>query len=229
MSFISTEDRVESLEKLFAQFLSTITVIEKRADLRDQHAENRMARLESEMLVFKDEMSEFKNEMGSFKDESRKELREMAKQWSDIANKMGTIVEDVLAPNLRRIAKEHFGVTTPLSFSIRHKRSHPVDRSREEEFDTVVISENLVIIGEAKSTVRANDPKEFAEKLARFVEFFPECAGKRIVGVLGSWGIDPSLVKPLTKLRIYAMCMGDETMELVNAEGVEHSSKERRH
>lgn len=38
------------------------------------------------------------NKMKEFKEETRRENRERNKQWSNLAKKMGTLVEDLIAP-----------------------------------------------------------------------------------------------------------------------------------
>ncbi|MGC8890571.1 MAG: hypothetical protein ACP5PC_07735, partial [bacterium] len=80
-----------------------------------------LARLSSEMLEFKKEMREFKDEMRAFKDEMREfkdEMRvfkdEMNKRWGELANKMGTLVEDIFFPSFEIVLKKYFNVTPRL-------------------------------------------------------------------------------------------------------------------
>jgi hypothetical protein len=54
-----------------------------------------VARLSTEMLEFKEEMREFK--------------REMNKRWGELANKMVTLAENIVVPNISGIAQEYFG------------------------------------------------------------------------------------------------------------------------
>jgi cytochrome c556 len=42
------------------------------------------------------EMADFKAEMADFKDEMRADRRAMNKRWGEIANRLGTIVEDIV-------------------------------------------------------------------------------------------------------------------------------------
>ncbi len=221
MSYETVETRVDRLEALFGHFLTQMALIERRADERNQAAEARIARLEQEMGAFKDEMRAFKDEMRIFKDEMRQSLKEMNKKWGDLANKMGTIVEDILAPNLRRIAREHFKFSEITYFAIRCERARHDDLSVKCEFDAVVAGPEAVILGEARSTPRLEDPDKFAEKGADFFSFFPELSGRRLILVFGSWSIPDGVVAGLTARGIYAMQMGDETMELVNAAELE--------
>ena len=200
----------------------------RAAEERQREAEERMARFEREMLefknemrVFKDEMREFKDEMRVFKDEMRASKRAIDKQWGDLANKMGTIVEDILAPNLRRLARDHFRFDPILAFMTRCTRRQPARPELESEFDAVIVGPDAVILGEAKSTPTLSAAEEFAGKVATFFDFFPEYQGRRLLPVLGSWAIPEAVVARLTQHRIYAMQMGEDTMELVNAPALE--------
>ena len=246
MAYVTIEDRVDRLEALFGQFLTEMALINKRAEEREKAAEERFLRYQArteeaqreaeerfvrfqdemrafkdEMGVFKDEMGAFKDEMGEFKDEMRHARREMDKKWGALANKMGTIIEDILAPNLRRLAREHFGFAMIEDFMIRRSRRHPGEPRGEGEFDTLVVGPAAVILGEAKSSPTAEHADELSAKVASFFTFFPEYEGRRLIPVLGSWAIPEGVVGRLTKHRIYAMQMGEETMELANAATLE--------
>jgi hypothetical protein len=45
----------------------------------------------------------------------------------------------------------------------------------------------------------------------------PEYAGHRLVPVVASVTIDPSVITFLNRQKVYGVAMGDETMELVNS------------
>ncbi|MCZ7635397.1 MAG: hypothetical protein M5U12_04700 [Verrucomicrobia bacterium] len=222
---MTTEERVDRLEAVFGQFMTEMAVINRRADERNKAAEERnkaaeernkaaeerMARFEAEMRAFKDEMSEFKDEM-------RVSKRELNQKWGQLANKLGTIVEDILAPNLRRLAVEHFRFPVIDDFMVRRSRRHG---GGETEFDTIVVGPTAVVLGEAKSTPTRQSAEEFAAKAAQFFDFFPEYRGRRLIAVLGSWAMPGPVVERLTELGVYAMQMGEDTMELVNAAALE--------
>jgi len=225
MSYVTIEDRVDRLEALFGQFLTEMALLNKNANERNQAAEDRQARFEQEMREFKDEMGEFKDEMGEFKDEMRASKRELDKKWGDLANKMGTIIEDILAPNLRRLAREHFRFETILDFMIRRSRRRPDRPEMESEFDTLVVGPEAVILGEAKSSPTLEYADAFADKVGTFFDFFPEYRGRRLIAVFGSWAIADLIVTRLTVHGIYAMRMGEDTMELANAAALEGAGR----
>lgn len=81
-----------------------------------------VARLSQEMRDFKDEMKAFKEEMRGFEERAEQERREMNRRWGELANKMGTLAEDIVAPNLPRVARELFGCQEVNFFAVRVKK-----------------------------------------------------------------------------------------------------------
>lgn len=100
---------------------------------------------------------------------------------------------------------------------IRCTRRQSGLRGVEGEFDSLVVGAEAVLLGEAKSTATVEYADEFAAKVVTFFDFFPEDRGRRLIPVFGSWSIPDRVVERLTQHRIYALRMGEETMELVNA------------
>jgi len=224
VSLVTIEDRVDRLEALFGQFMTQTALLNKCADERDKTAEERNQLAEERNKAAEERMTRFESEMRAEREESRAFRREMNKKWGDLANKMGTIIEDILAPNLRRLAREHFHFDPIEDFMIRRSRRCPGQPERLSEFDTIVVGPEAVILGEAKSKSSIEWVDGFAEKRDSFFDFFPEYRGKRLILVFGSWAISDSLVDRMTGHGIYAMRMGEETMELVNASQIEGQS-----
>jgi hypothetical protein len=148
--------------------------------------------------------------------EREKERREMNKKWGELANKMGTLVEDIVAPNIRRVAQELFGINDIVEFSVRRTIYHPTDKSRFKDFDALLIGADAVVLNETKSTVRQSYIEEFIAFIPTVFEYLPEHKGKRVIPVFSSLYIPEHFVRYLTANKIYAMAMGDETMEILN-------------
>lgn len=213
MPYATIEDRVDRLEALFGHFLTEGALMRKHADERAKAAEERMER-------FEQEMREFKDEMRGFKDEMRQSKRDLDKKWGDLANKMGTLIEDILAPNLRRLATEYFGFSEILETLLRWNRKKPNQPSSWQEFDAVFVGPESVIVGEAKSSVNLEAADRFAEKLRLWPDFAPHLSHLRVIPVMGCWSIPQEAVDRLTAHGIYAMCMGDDTMDIVNGDHI---------
>ncbi len=177
-----------------------------------------MKDFKDEMKDFKDEMKGFKDEMKGFKDESRAEQKAMNKRWGELANKLGTVVEDIVAPNIRRIAREYFDCPELDFFAVRVDKRKPGDPTAKREFDVVAVGGDLVFLNETKSTVRESYVREFIEFVDNkaFFDYFPEYAGKGLIPLFASLSVPDDKVKILSKAGIYVMTMTDTTMDLVN-------------
>ncbi len=185
------EERVDRLEAMFGQFLSQTGAAMLRI-------ERTIARME---------------------EDAARDRREWNKRWGELANKLGTIVEDVVAPNVPRIARELLGCDELDDFMVRRQvRSR--DRSRRREFDVIAVCGERVALVEVKATVRAEYIDEFIQVLKDVGDFFPQYADKLIVPVFASLYLGEDVVNDLTRRKIYALAMGEETMEVVNFEQI---------
>ena len=249
MGYVTIEDRVDRLEALFGQFMTEMAVLNKRADerhraaeerhqaaelrhqttedrqqaaeLRQQAAEDRHQAAELRHQAAEDRHQAAEERMARFEQDMRDSRRAMDKKWGDLANKLGTIIEDILAPNVHRLAREHFRFESVLDFMMRRSRCRPDRPEVESEFDVIVVGPTAVILGEAKSTPSIEYVDAFHGKVQAFFDFFPEYRGRRLIPIFGSWAIPDALVDRLTGHGIYALRMGEDTMELANAVALE--------
>jgi len=75
-----------------------------------------------------------------------------------------------------------------------------------------------------RSKIEWTDWRRYSANLDLFFDFFPELKGKRLIGVFGSWAMPDPVVEHSTALKIYALRMGEDTMELANAAAIEGAS-----
>jgi hypothetical protein len=176
-----------------------------------------VARLSTEMLEFKDEMRAFKEEMRAFKDEMREFKDVMNKRWGELANKMGTLVEDIFIPSFDIMLKRYFGVT-PKRISSRMKLRN---ENREIELDIVGFTEDKVFIVEVKSSPdRQGYIDDFIEKLRVLPEFLPEIKSYEVVPIYAGLTMSESTIESLTKNNIYALIVRGDILEIVNFDKV---------
>ncbi|MGC8972035.1 MAG: hypothetical protein ACP5K2_07540 [bacterium] len=176
-----------------------------------------VARLSSEMLEFKKEMREFKDEMRAFKDEMRVFKDEMNKRWGDLANKMGTLVEDIFFPSFEIVLKKYFNVTPRLlAHTVKFRKD-----GKNLEIDILAYTEKEVFIVEVKSSPdRKNYIDEFIEKLKMLPEFMPEINNSKVVPIYAGLSMEESTVELLTEKGIYAMVVKGDILEIVNFESL---------
>jgi len=201
-SFLELSQAHKETEQSIKQLNQTITRVEQQTE-RDREA--------------------WQQRMVQYELEQKQHRKAWNKQWGETANRLGRVVEDIVAPNIPRIAAEQLGYTATLEdFSIRRKVSYPGQPDKQREFDTIAVYPNVVILNETKETVR----QSYLENFAAFVEsgefygYFPQYQGRKLIPIFSSLYLAEPAVNYLTKHGIYALAMGDETMTLLNFEQV---------
>ena len=225
MEAMAVEEKVDRLEALFGQFMAQTNraIIRMERGIEDLQVEmsefkNEMSEFKNEMREFKSEMSGFKNEMSGFKDRMEAEVKRVNRQWGDLANRIGTLVEDIVAPAIPRIAKDIFGCEDIEDLMVRRYKTKPLDKSSRREFDVIAVCQDKVILNETKSTPRTSYVDDFIEflKNGTFEEYFPEYKDKELIPIFSSLYLPPDVVNQLSNNRIYAMAMSDTVMQILN-------------
>ena len=162
-------------------------------------------------------MREFKDEMSEYKEWSRNQIKTMNRQWGDLANKLGTLAEDLVAPSVPRILRDYVGCPdSGVEFvTVRFRGRKPTGEM--QEFDVLAGCGNTLLINETKTTLRPKDVDEFVATLARAREFIPEYASRRIVGVLASFYVDPTLTRYGERQGLIMLGATDGIMEVLNS------------
>jgi hypothetical protein len=231
-------ERVDTLEEVVKNFVRDVgiefnkvynaqlrTEMELQALKEDTQAfkdemrvfKNEMGAFKNEMRVFKDEMGAFKDEMRVLKDETRAENREMNRRWGELANRLGTLVEDLVAPSLPRIVQEALGAEVD-DLMVRYRRRR---HGETYEYDAIALAGDLAVLNYTKATLSNWDVGRFVEDIERFREIFPEHANRPIVGVLASLSVEPSVLvyAEKTGLLVLGIGIGNQVMEVKNRPG----------
>ncbi len=177
-----------------------------------------------EMLSYKDDTKDFKHEMLSFKDEMREENRRMNKQWGELSNKMGTIVEDLIYPSVHPLLLRYFELE-PIETSIRIRRKKG---ALSAEFDAIAVCEHEVFLFEVKASPRKEYVDEFLERqIPLFRSLFPEHREKNLVPIFASIRIEDPILEYCTHKQVYAMAYREwDYMDLLNFEELKSSRKD---
>jgi hypothetical protein len=191
----TVEEKVDKLEQALQSFITSVgTEFNKAYDLH--------MRLEIEFKEFKDEM--------------RQQTREMNQKWGEMANKLGTLVEDLVAPSLPRIIREQFELDVT-DLMVRRKKKLGDGRTRE--FDAIAVARDYVFLNYTVSTLRPRDVDTFPGEITALREFLPEYAGLKVVGILASLYIDPGVIAYAEKAGFMVLAVGDQLMEVKNSPG----------
>jgi len=215
----AVEEKFGYLESVLGQFIvSTNTSLGR--------LERNISRLANEMGEFKDEMREFKDEMREFKDESIADRKNMNKKWGELANKMGTVVEDIVAPSLGGIAREYFKVDEFDFFAVRLKKKNH-DGNVRREFDVVAASRDYFFVVETKATPRTEYIRKFIELVPELASWFPDAKDKKIIPVFASLYMPEDSIAYLTNNNIFAMAMREDNMDLLNPQILQRSTDQK--
>ena len=204
MAEAALKERVSELEDMMMQ----LTYQSMKTDMTVQSLAN-------EMKDFKDEMKDFKDEMRGYKEENRQQIRQMNKQWGELANKMGTIVEDIIAPSVRPVLKKYFGADIDY-FAVNIKKNRK-DLNLKGEFDIVAVEGERVFLVEVKSTPKKEYLLEFMDNIEKFKALFDEYRGKALIPIFASLRLEEGIVDLASENGVYAMAYREwEYMDILN-------------
>jgi len=187
-----------------------------------QEFKNEMLEFKNEMREFKNEMREFKNEMREFKDWSKKNIENLNRQWGNLANKLGTLVEDIFAPSIDIVIKKHFKIAPDRIYTNLLVRKN----GDELELDIVAssVKEKKLFVVEVKANPdREEYVERFQRKLSIVFEYLPEYAGFELLPIYAGFSMKENTVKKLSQLGIYAMVVRGDILEIVNFDDVRKS------
>lgn len=213
---LTTEERVDRLETVFAIFMERTE--EALADIRASTAEIRASNRRTDALLLEMQRQADKDQQPADNDrrQAERDRKDFNKRWAERSDNMGTLVEDMVAPNARRIAREIFPSDPVLRLAQRLRQVHPADPGRMIEIDLLAAGRQHLMVVEAKRRLNHEKIREFAESVATIPEFLVEYAGHKLIPVVASVTIEPSAITFLNRQKVYGVAMGDETMELVN-------------
>ena len=215
------ERRVTKLEDLMADLIAAQKRTDQQLNRTDQQLNRTDQQIEStEQQVNRTsrEMREFKEEMSDFKEEMRQSRIEMRRQWGELSNKLGTMVEDLVAPSIGRILTEVVGCREDEleHTAVRVRRRSTVDNSLQE-FDTIAVCPGYLLINQTKSKLKPEDIPEFIQLLSKARAYFPEYAENKVIGVIASLYVDESLVRHGERQGLLVLGFGDDVMQVLNS------------
>ncbi|MBN1887351.1 MAG: hypothetical protein JW850_05155 [Thermoflexales bacterium] len=213
----SLDYRVTNLEQLMERMLAA----QERAHEEAERTSREMRVFQNEMAEFKGEMSDFKDEMSEFKNKTDDAIIQMRKQWGELANKMGTMAEDLVAPSIPPILRTVVGCPEERieSTAVRARRRHPADSGQMQEFDVIATCGEYLLVNETKSALSPEAIERFAQRLPGVREYFPEYAAKKVIGAIASLYVDESLVRYGESLGLIVLGFGQDVMSVLDSPG----------
>ena len=160
----TTEERVDRLESVFATFMERTE--EALADIRASTAEIRASNLRTDALLL-----EMQHQAERDRQQAEKDRKDFNRRLAELSDSMGTLVEDMVAPNARRIASEIFPSDPVIRLAQRVRQVHPTDPGRMIEIDLLAAGQTHLMVVEGKWRLNADKIREFVEKVKSIPEF----------------------------------------------------------
>lgn len=162
--------------------------------------------------------------MKEFKDFTERNIKSLNQKWGELANRLGTVVEDIILPDFPNIIVNVFKAEYPEDIMI-NRRKRLGKRCRE--FDIIAVSEDKVFLNE--TTPKDDHIETFANFVhsGEFFEWFPEFKGKQLIPIFSSIGFGEEQVRKLTAERIYAV-QPNPRLEVLNFKEVNEASSPKR-
>ncbi|MBF0538691.1 MAG: hypothetical protein HQL03_10615, partial [Nitrospirae bacterium] len=150
------ELKIEAAERARRQEESDRKYKEDKAESDRKDKEERVERdrrMAESDRKYKEEQAERHRQ---YEEDMRKLRRDFNQQMGHLANKMGTIVEDIIAPGSQPLIKQYFNCD-PIAFSLRTKR---INEAQNCEVDILIISNDKAFMIEVKSKPKEEDIDE---------------------------------------------------------------------
>jgi hypothetical protein len=218
VSMIDMEQRISHLDTIMAELAHAQLRTEmgfKEMQRQSQQQAERMDQLGVRMDQLGVRMDQLGVRMDQTVERMEQDTRQMKKAWGDLANKLGTVAEDIVAPNIPRLGMEEFGFSAVEDIMVRAQRTSRRGPKRQAEWDVICSSPEKVVVTEVKSTPSAEYINAVPARLNEFFDFFPEYEGRELIGVFASWSIPAALLPVISAAGLYGIAMGDSTMDVV--------------
>jgi len=206
----------ESLERYKAE------AEKDRREMRESF-ERYKAEAEKDRKELQESFERYKAEAEKDRKEMREEIKGLNKKWGELANKMGTITEDLIAPALKPVLDKYFRCN-PIMEGQRIRRRI---NGEHYEVDAIAVCDDKVFMIEERSTPKFHHVEEIKKKSERFFKFFPEHKDKELIVIFGSITFPPDVIQEASTKGIYVMGWREwEYMDILNFEEVKRESTE---
>ena len=181
-------------------------------------AEDRQARAEAAARHDED-LAEDRARDAAFHASIERSIRDGRREFGHLSNKMGTLVEDLVAPSLPDVFLGLVGLPAIEASAQRVRRRHRRIPGRNREIDYLAVAGGFVLVNETKSALQPEQLQAFRTFLDEVRDFVPEAEGRAVIGSLASFSMDPSLVVAGERQGLLMLGLGSGLLEVLNSTG----------
>ncbi len=158
-------------------------------------------------------------------DSLAKQIKQTNKQMGELSAKMGTLVENMVSPDMLRLLREVANIPEEVKgvVNVRVKQLYPGHRTNGQphmiELDAIAECGEYLLINETKNTFRPEYVADFLKRLGQLRDYFPEFRDKQILGCISSLRIDPSVITHASHQGLLVFTLGEGMLEMQNEAG----------
>ena len=214
---LKLEKRLESLTRNDLEFekrLELLTQNVQRLQESQETLTRSVQKLEKSQESFTRNVQRFQDEMKEFK-------IEINKKWGELANRLGTLAEDIFGPGIPYLLKS-LGYETELYFFDLGVGP----KGRKRQYDVLIFARSeqgkkKVFVAEVKNQARSEDFNQMQKSLEALPELFEPVRGKTIVPILAAFRFPENIETYASKRGVLLVRMGGEYLEPLNREVLE--------
>ncbi len=210
--------RFEKIEQVMAE----LTDWAKQSKQIHKQTQLELAELAKQSQLKLDEQSQrIKLELEA----SAKQIKQTTQQMGELSQRMGTLVEDMVSPDMLRILRQVASIPeeVPGIVNVRVKEFYPGKvlngHTQMIEVDAIARCGEYVLVNETKTTFKVKHVDAFLKTLGQLRDYFPALVGQQIFGVISSLRIDPSVVTRASRQGLLVLSLGEGMLELQNEPG----------
>ncbi len=211
VAYVQQETQIEirKLSEEMRAFKEEMKVWRQKTDEHIAKIDERMAKTDEHIAKIDQEIEEIRNETKS-----------MNKQWGDLANRLGRLVEDVFGPSIDVAIEKFFDCRPDIVDQNKLVRKRG-EESLELDILAICSEERKAFVVEVKSNPdREEYINKFEQKIGRVKRFIPYLSEYKITPVYAALSMKKETIARLTKRRIYAMVVKGDILEVVNIDEI---------
>ena len=209
-------DRLEKLEKIVKEIYPEVKHYKSELELLKDITSDLVLSFMEERL----HLRELRKQVDRLEKQIEKDHEWARKKWGEMANRLGTLTEDIFAPGIPHLVQG-------LGYRIT-KRMLDVEFKKDglyNQYDAIVEAENekgkrAVFVAEVKSQLDASHFDEFKKKLENLLLYEPGYRESKIIPILAAFRIPEDLINLASKRGVLLVRMGGEYLEPLNPEVV---------
>ena len=172
----------------------------------------------------------FEKEKKEWNEKFEKERRERNKEYGKLIRKIGSLVEDIIAPGTYAMLEKYFNISRNdiIDFGIRRV----IKNEKKEtliEIDILAITTKTAFFIEVKSNPDSDDIKDYVKKLEKAksnMKQFSFLSDKELIPLFASFNMynKDNIVKYATRNKVYVVVYNeDDYLEIINFDDISYA------